>query len=80
MNITLIFCAVLSLVFMTLIIRKSASSKIIKVIYSLILLIIAFVCFANVYGLLGGIITGVACLMCVGLLTAFITGKALKGY
>lgn len=80
MSITLIFCAVLSLVFMTLIIRKSASSKIIKVIYSLISLIISFVCFANVYGLLGGIITGVACLMCVGLLTALITGKALKGY
>ena len=36
MNITLIFCAVLSLVFMTLIIRKSASSKIIKVIIKVI--------------------------------------------
>jgi len=80
MNVLFIFVAVLSLILMALFVRKSAKLQILNVLSSIILFAIACVCFANVYGLLGGIITSAASLMCVGLLTAFIKGKAVKGY
>ena len=76
MNELLILTAMVSLLLMMLNLRKNTITRPIKALFCTILFIISVMCFAGVYGFIGGIICTIAGAMVAGLLTAIIAGKA----